>query len=151
MSILALRFPVARSGAAAPDFAALLTAGAAAGRLPEVVAELRPRLGQHAKLREALARDRVLAADGLFVHPPFAAAAKRGETYRDGDALHRLLVALDDLSADAPSPTAGDDATLAAGVSRLQNRHGLAVDGVPGRATLVALNVPLAYRVSDVR
>ena len=90
----ALGFPVARSGAAAPDFAALLNAGAAAGRLPEAVAELRPRLGQYAKLREALARYRVLAADGSLVHPPFAAAAKRGATYRDGAALHRLLVAL---------------------------------------------------------
>ncbi len=146
----ALGFPAARSGAAAPDFAALLYAGAAAGRLPEAVAELRPRLSQYAKLREALARYRVLAADASLVHPPFAAAAKRGETYRDGAALHRLLVALGDLPADAPSPTAGDDATLAAGVSRFQNRHGLAVDGVLGRATRVALNVPLAYRVQQL-
>ena len=146
----ALGFPVARSGAAAPDFAALLYAGAAAGRLPEAVAELRPRLGQYAKLREALARYRVLAADGSLVHPPFAAAAKRGETYRDGVALHRLLVALGDLPADAPSPTDGDDATLAEGVSRFQNRHGLAVDGVLGRATLAALNVALGHRVQQL-
>ena len=146
----ALGFPAARAGAAAPDFAALLYAGAAAGRLPEAAAELRPRLGQYAKLREALARYRVLAADAMLAHPPFATAAKRGETYRDGAVLHRLLTALGDLPPDAPSPTAGDDATLAAGVSRFQNRHGLPVDGVLGRTTLAALNVPLAYRVQQL-
>ena len=145
-----LGLPVARSSAAAPDFAAVLMAGVAAGRLPEVAAELRPRLGQYAKLREALARYRVLAADGSLAHPPFAAAAKRGQSYRDGVALHRLLVALADLPADAPLATAGDDATLAAGVSRFQDRHGLSVDGVLGRSTLAALNVPLAYRVQQL-
>ena len=145
----ALGFRVARPGAAAPDFAALLHAAAAAGRLPQAVAELRPRLGQYTKLREALARYRVLAADGSLVHLPFAAPVKRGETYRGGAELHRFLVALGDLPADAP-PTEGDDATLAEGVSRFQNRHGLAADGVIGRATLAALNVPLAHRVQQL-
>ena len=60
----ALGFRVARQVAAAPDFAALLQTAAAAGRLPQLAAELRPRLGQYAKLREALARYRVLAGDG---------------------------------------------------------------------------------------
>jgi len=146
----ALGFPVAPARAAATDFATLLAAAVAAGHLPEAVAELRPKLGQYARLREALARYRVLAADATLVHPPFAATAKRGAVDRDGVALHRLLVALGDLPAAAPSPAAGDDATLAAGVGRFQSRHGLAVDGVLGRSTLAALNVPLAYRVQQL-
>ena len=146
----ALGFRVARPGAAAPDFAALLQAAAAAGRLPQVVAELRPQLGQYAKLREALARYRVLAADGSLGHLPVAAPVKRGETYRGGAALHRLLVALGDLPADAPPPTDREDAMLTEGVRRFQNRHGLAADGVIGRATLAALNVPLAHRVQQL-
>ena len=39
------------------------------------------------------------------------------------------------------------DATLAAGVRAFQARHGLFVDGVIGRRTLAALNVPVASRV----
>ena len=146
----ALGFRVARPGAAAPDFAALLQAAAAAGRLPQVVAELRPQLGQYAKLREALARYRVLAADGSIGHLPVAAPVTRGETYRGGAALHRLLVALGDLPADALPPTDCGDAMLTEGVRRFQNRHGLTADGVIGRATLAALNVPLAHRVQQL-
>ena len=146
----ALGFRVARPGAAAPDFAVLLQVAAAAGHLPQVVAELRPQLGQYAKLREALARYRVLAADGSLGHLPVTAPVKRGETYLGGAALHRLLVALGDLPADAPPPTDREDAMLTEGVRRFQNRHGLAADGVIGQATLAALNVPLAHRVQQL-
>ena len=150
----ALGFRVTRPAAAAPDFAALLQTAAAAGRLPQMVAELRPRLGQYAKLREALARYRVLAADGSLGPLPVSAPLKRGEAYADAAALHGLLIALGDLPSDSPPLTERepvlDDATLAEGVRRFQVRHGLAADGVVGRATLAALNVPLKHRVQQL-
>ena len=146
----ALGFRVARPGAAAPDFAALLQAAAAAGRLPQMAAELRPRLGQYAKLREALARYRVLAGDGSLGPLSVAVPVKRGEPYCGGAALHRLLLAVGDLPADAAPPIDCNDATLAEGIRRFQTRHGLAADGVIGRATLAALNVPLAHRVQQL-
>ena len=146
----ALGFRVARPGAAAPDFAALLQAAAAAGRLPQMVAELRPRLGQYTKLRDALARYRVLAADGTLGHLRVVAPTKRGEIYCGGAALHRLLLALGDLPPDAAQFTDCDDATLVEGLRRFQTRHGLAADGAIGRATLAALNVPLAQRVHQL-
>ncbi|HEY8708458.1 MAG TPA: L,D-transpeptidase family protein [Burkholderiaceae bacterium] len=146
----ALGFRVARPGAAAPDFAALLQAAAAAGRLPQLVAELRPQLGQYAKLREALARYRVLAADSSLGHLPVVAPTKRSEIYCGDVALHRLLRALGDLPADAAPPIDCNDATLVDGLRRFQTRHGLAADGAIGRATLAALNVPLAHRVQQL-
>lgn len=76
----ALGFRIARPGVVAPDFAAMLHAAAAAGRLPQVVAELRPRLVQYAKLRSALTRYRVLAADGSLGRLPGVRQATRGET-----------------------------------------------------------------------
>ena len=115
-----------------------------------MAAELRPQLGQYAKLREALARYRGLTADGSLGHPPVPAPVTRGEAYGGAAALHRRLVTLGDLPADAPPPTDREDATLAEGVRRFQNRHGLAADGVIGRATLAALNVPLAHRVQQL-
>ena len=134
-----LGFRVVRPDAAAPDIAALLQAAVAAGRLPLLAAELRPRLGQYGKLREALARYRALAADGSLGHLPAVAPTKRGEADGGAAALHRLLVALGDLPVEAPPPSErdpnADDATLAEGVRRFQQRHGLAADGVIGRAT----------------
>ncbi len=146
----ALGFRLARPGAAAPDIDALLQTEAAAGRLPQMAAELRPRLGQYAKLREALARYRDLAADGSLGHLSALVPVKPGAADDGAAALHRLLVALGDQPADAPPPTDRNDAALAEGLGRFQARHGLAPDGVIGQATLAALNVPLAHRVQQL-
>ena len=117
-----LGFRVARPGAAEPDFAELQQTAAAAVRLPQMAADLRPQLGQYTMLREALARYRVLAADNSL------APTKRGEAYGGAAVLHRLLVALGDLPTDTPPPTVHDpepdDATLANGPRRFPARHG---------------------------
>ncbi|WP_162585272.1 L,D-transpeptidase family protein [Variovorax sp. RA8] len=132
------------------DVAALLHAAADEGRLPQAVAALRPGLGQYGRLREALQRYRTLAADpSLRLLPPIAPAKslKAGDLYAGAGALHRLLVALGDLPAEAPPPVDRYDAALADGVRRFQERHGLEADGALGSATLAALNVPLSQRV----
>ena len=146
----ALGFRVVRPGAAAPDFAALLRAAASVQRLPQLAAELRPQLGQYAKLREALARYRVLAADGSLGPLSVAIPVKRGEPYCGGVALHRLLLAVGDLPSDTAPPIDCTDTTLAEGLRRFQTRHGLAADGAIGRATLAALNVPISHRVQQL-
>jgi murein L,D-transpeptidase YcbB/YkuD len=132
------------------DVAALLHAAADEGRLSQAVAALRPRLGQYGRLREALGRYRTLAADpspGLL--PPIAPAKalKAGDIYAGTAALHRRLVALGDLPAEAQPPADRYDASLADGVRRFQERHGLEADGALGSATMAALNVPLSQRV----
>ena len=47
-------------------------------------------------------------------------------------------------------PTTGTRTTLAEAVQRFQARHGLQPDGVLGKDTLAALNVPLAARVGQI-
>jgi murein L,D-transpeptidase YcbB/YkuD len=143
-------FRVERSDGKSQDFTALLRSAAAARKLPQLVADLRPRLAQYDKLREALARYRVLAADATLGSLPSIAPARSlraNDAYPGAIALQRRLVALGDLSAEAPPPNNRYDATLAAGVRHFQERHGLDADGVLGGATLAALNVPLAQRV----
>lgn len=136
-----------------PDFAALLHAAAAEGRLRQAAAGLRPRLGQYGKLRDALLHYRALAADpSLAPAPSFAPARslKPGDAYAGAAALHRRLTALGDLPADAAPPGERYDAVLAEGVQRFQVRHGLDADGVLGLTTLAALNVPLSHRVTQL-
>jgi L,D-transpeptidase YcbB len=148
-----LGFQVARAAGAGPeepDFASLLRAAVTEQRLPQLVAELRPRIRQYGRLREALARYRVLAEAGLTGRLPKQVPVKPGDPYSGAAALQALLVALGDLPVDAPP--AGDvyGATLAEGVVRFQGRHGLTADGVIGRGTLAALNVPLERRVQQL-
>lgn len=146
---LGFRLPSPRSGG--PDIAALLHAAVAERRLRALAADLRPRLQQYRKLRDALARYRVLAEDrslpGLVrAMPP----VKPGDAFGDAAALQRRLVAVGDLSPEAAQATPRYESALAEGVRRFQRRHGLDADGVLGRKTLEALNMPMALRVQQI-
>ena len=113
------------------------------------IPKLRPQRGQYAKLREALARYRLLAVDDSLrrVAMALAVPAKRGATECDGAALHRLLVALGEVAADATAPVDCNDPTLVGGLKRFQSWHGVTSDGVIGKATLLGLNAPLPRRI----
>ena len=146
----ALGFRVATRGIAAPDAAAQLHAAAAAGRLAEAAASLRPRFVQYEKLREALARYRTLASGAAPERLPDNATVQVGDAYAGAAALQRRLVAYGDLPEAGPAPGPRYDAALAEGVERFQRRHGLPATGMLGRATLAALNVPLSRRVQQL-
>ncbi len=124
------------------------------GRDPdEVVASVEPRYPGYARLKAALARHRALA-DGppLADVPVPAAKTSPGETWAGIPAVRSRLLALGDLPADA-SPIADPerlDAALVAAVRRFQERHALAEDGVLGRRTVEALNVPPSRRARQV-
>jgi murein L,D-transpeptidase YcbB/YkuD len=62
------------------------------------------------------------------------------------------LLALGDLAADVPPPADPDhyDPGLAAAVKRFQERHSLVVDGVLGKTTVAAMNVPPSRRLRQV-
>ncbi len=145
-----LGFRITRSADAAPDLAALLYKAAAEQRLAQAVADMRPRLPQYGRLRTALARYRALVADTTPDTVPATATLKPGAAFDGATALRRRLVALGDLPADAPPSAGRYDTTLAEGVRRFQSRHGLAADGVIGRSTWAALNVPLEQRVRQL-
>jgi murein L,D-transpeptidase YcbB/YkuD len=135
----------------AVDLPARLGEALATNRLPELAAALRPALGQYTRLRSALALYRRLAtAPGL---PPLPAtpSARPGMAYPSATTLHQRLLAEGDLPPDSPAPaTAVYDESLAAGVARFQARHGLAPDGVLGRATREALNAPPSRLVRQI-
>lgn len=143
-------FRIARRPDAATDFTAALHSAAAERRLPQWVAELRPRAGQYGKLREALVRYRAQDAERPPDHLTAALPVRLGHAFDGAAALRRLLVAFGDLRADAPPVVGHYDSTLAEGVRRFQGRHGLAANGVIDRATLEALNTPISKRVQQL-
>lgn len=148
-----LGFRMEPQGIPAVDYAAALHAAADRQQLQQAVAALRPSLAQYGRLREALARYRVLAAGTAGAALPAIAPAralKPGASYIGTPELQDRLVALGDLTAE--TPLAGDlyNPALVDAVQRFQARHGLKVDGILGPATLAALNVPLAQRVRQI-
>ncbi|MCB2021660.1 MAG: L,D-transpeptidase family protein [Burkholderiaceae bacterium] len=148
----ALGFRVSPRRADEQDLAARLAGAIAQRRVTQLAAELVPQIPQYAELRDALARYRQLAHNmPATVLAPQKTSVRPGDPYADADALRLRLAQLGDLPAGTPQG-AGPiyDAALAEGVTRFQARHGLAADGVLGKATLTALNVPIAQRVRQI-
>ncbi|HSF14957.1 MAG TPA: L,D-transpeptidase family protein [Vicinamibacteria bacterium] len=101
-------------------------------------------------LKTALARYRELQesdrwpslADARTIHP--------GEAYGDADRLRERLRLMGDLAGDSAGSGLEYDAPLVEAVTRFQMRHSLNPDGVIGRETFAALNVPWSRRVEQI-
>lgn len=156
-----------REGPAALDAAAWLAEVASSVDVRALVARIEPQFLHYRLLQQALVRHRALAASvgvGIAALPALPRRSLHaGETYAGAPALRRLLAALGDLPPDgaAVDPSGADawdadtsgevlDAPLVAAIGRFQARHGLEADGVLGRNTLAALNVPAALRVRQI-
>ena len=135
------------------DFAALLRSAIGDHRIRETADGLRPPLAQYRLLRDALGRYRTLAADSSLSQPPrFEAVLRPGGSDAGVPLLRRYLIAVGDLAGNDAAPadaTLYDDGLVDA-VTRFQERHGLDPDGIIGRATQAALQMPLSWRVRQI-
>jgi len=128
-----------------------LRAGLAGGKLQAAVQAAEPQLSQYGRVKAALAHYRELSRQPWPALPKPDAKVVPGGAYPAATALYRRLVLLGDLPADALPPAEGVYSDqVAEGVERFQARHGLTEDGVLGRGTIDALNVPLAKRVRQL-
>lgn len=123
-------------------------------RIAEVVAEAEPTLVQYRGMKRLLGEYRALAESEQFVALPVVRKLEAGESYVGIDALRQRLLFLGDLEREegaAAGAAALYDSTLVAAVKRFQSRHGLLADGVIGKGTFAALNVPLRQRVTQLQ
>ena len=104
----------------------------------------------YARFRGALIRYRELALRGGFERVPEGPKLELGSEGPRVATLRRRLAAEGDLPREEAAGSSFD-AALDAAVRRAQARHGLEPDGVAGRATLAALNVPVDERVDQIR
>jgi L,D-transpeptidase YcbB len=137
---------------ASPGFDAqkVLDAALAEGIEP-VLAALAPHDPAYERLRAALAHYRALAKTGWpSLH--VTATMRPGDR---GEAVRALRERLADEDFIGPSEPDSDpalyDGALSEAVSHFQETHGLAVDGMAGRMTIAALNVPAAARERQIR
>ena len=123
-----------------------------ANRIRQTVAEAEPKLALYRRMQVALQQYRQLARDPALGPLPAGTTVRPGEAFAGLTALAHRLAAFGDLAAASPAPAAGGvyAGDVVEAVKRFQARHGLAPDGVLGKGTIMALNVPVAQRVEQI-
>lgn len=138
------------------DYAAMLMDAARKGRVKETIESITPPLAQYRLLRSMLPQYRALALIEGTAFPRLKDPPRRsiqpGEKAEGLHIVRTRLIALGDLRAEAP-PLADPpvyEGELVEGIKHFQARHGYENDGVLGKATWTALNVPLRWRVRQI-
>jgi murein L,D-transpeptidase YcbB/YkuD len=127
----------------------LLAQVAASEDLRAIIAQLPPPHADYRRLRDALAQYRAQR------HAQEWPSLPAGPRLRPGDRGPRVLDLRQRLGAQEPGllqatlPDVYDDHLVAA-VERFQQLHGLDVDGIVGKSTRAALNVPRATRIAQI-
>lgn len=132
------------------DPRAALAAALAQGRPETALQAATPPLPLYGALRAALQDCRALASHPAWQQALPAPAPAGAQAWAGASLLAQRLAAWGDLpSLPEPLPQALDEPLLQ-GLRRFQLRHGLKDDGVPGPATLRALNVSPAQRAEQI-
>lgn len=119
-------------------------------RMESFIEGLSPHHPQYRALKEMLQRYRQIQANGGWPLIGEGSKLEMGNTGARVKALHRHLTITGDLHADAWLPNDRFSPPLEAAVKRFQYRHGLKADGIVGRRTLAALNIPVETRMMQL-
>ena len=123
------------------------------GDVGRMIASVEPASRDYSELQQALMRYRKLAADAGGAPITVTGVLRPGMRRTSVPDLRRLLHTVGDLPADAS--VVGDpeiyDSQLVDAVKRFQQRHGLAADGIVGKATIAQLAIPITQRVEQIR
>lgn len=119
----------------------------------EWLAALPPRQPEYARLVDAYALYRGMAARGGWdALPPPEKSLRPGQASSLVPALRRRLQAEGDLAETYAAPEGGDrfEGRVVEAIEHFQRRHGLDADGILGKKTLAALNVSAAERAAQI-
>lgn len=120
------------------------------GNVDQLIESLRPAAPKYAQLKAALASTRKLQQDGGWAPVPGGDTLKPGMHDPRVRALRKRLMTTGDMPVvNIESPDF--DTAVAEGVKKFQRRHGLKADGIVGKHTLAAMNVPVEDRIDQIR
>lgn len=133
-----------------PHAAEILAGVEQAGDLAAYLAGFAPQTPNYARLKQALADYRALAAAGGWSTVPEGETLKPGMNDPRVAAVRKRLLEAGDLAADQDNGSTLFDPVLEAAVKRFQWRHGLDQDAAVGAKTVAALNVPVDTRIEQI-
>ena len=110
---------------------------------------LLPKYPMYAMLRISLKEYREIAAKGGWQPVAYGDKFKKGARGQRVLALSKRLKVTGELDSSTPGREVFDD-SLDQAVRKYQQRNGLYVDGVVGKSTIEALNVPVEERISQI-
>ena len=131
------------------DKASLAAAALEAEDFRRFIAELAPTDPEYLRLRSALDFYHIVASSGGWASIPSGPALKRGMVRAQIADLRRRLAITGDFRAGGLKST-HFDGELEAAVRRFQARHGLRIDGIVGKETSAAFNVPVQVRAATL-
>lgn len=103
------------------------------------------------KLQQWLGVYRRIQAEGGWPAVPDGPTLRAGDEAPRVAAIRARLAASDDLPAGSGNQANQFDEALKNAVRAFQGRHGLAADGVVGKMTIAAMNVPVESRADQIR
>lgn len=121
-----------------------------AGNLAKGIEELRPQHIIYDRFKSALKKYRAFQANGGWEPVPTGPTLKKGMQNGRVLLLRKRLQITGDLTTESPDTETFDD-QLEKAVMRFQHRHYLTSDGIVGKQTLEALNVPVENRIDQIR
>lgn len=133
------------------DLPALITTSLATGSIKQLPLLVEPKLPQYQKLKAALATYKILAQKTAMLQLHAEKSINPGDSLPQVQELQRFLVAVGDmpeLGSNTKSTQYADK--VVKGVKKFQLEHGLDADGVMGKSTIDALNVPIKDRVTQI-
>ncbi|MGD0819166.1 MAG: L,D-transpeptidase family protein [Desulfomonilia bacterium] len=105
----------------------------------------------YSRLKTALAEYRAIKARGGWETVPSGRTLRKGMIDPRVKTLSSRLAVTGDLQGEAAYDPMTFDRDLEQALIHFQHRHGLKEDGVAGKGTLEALNIPVEYRIDQIR
>ncbi len=127
----------------------LLINSTANGKVHETLKSLFPIHPMYEQLKVSLQEYREITANGGWQRVPYGDKLEKGARGNRVIDLRERLKVTGELDSSVPDSNVFDE-TLDIAVRKYQERNGLYVDGVVGKSTIEALNVPVEQRVSQI-
>ena len=133
------------------DLAEVLQTALDKGQIMQALENLRPDHPGYERLKKAFQTYQDIMVMGGWPMVPAGSRMEKGDQGLRVKALRSRLAVSGDLDELEKGHQDVFNEALEDAVRRFQERHGLTVDGIVGRATMAALNVPVEQRIRQIR